>query len=47
MDTQAVILNDRAQALARYPHAKVVGDFIYVSGVSSRRPDNTYQLIYN
>ena len=24
-----------------YPHAKVVGDFIFVSGTSSRRPDNT------
>ena len=24
-----------------YPHIKVVGDFIFVSGTSSRRPDNT------
>lgn len=24
-----------------YPHTKRVGDFIYVSGTSSRRPDNT------
>ena len=24
-----------------YPHVKKVGDFIYVSGTSSRRPDNT------
>jgi len=24
-----------------YPHTKRVGDFIFVSGVSSRRPDNT------
>ncbi|QNM84187.1 RidA family protein [Polaribacter pectinis] len=24
-----------------YPHVKVVGDFIFVSGTSSRRPDNT------
>lgn len=23
-----------------YPHVKVVGDFIFVSGTSSRRPDN-------
>ena len=24
-----------------YPHSKRVGDFIFVSGTSSRRPDNT------
>jgi 2-aminomuconate deaminase len=24
-----------------YPHVKVVGNFIFVSGTSSRRPDNT------
>ena len=39
----SVILSDRAQALAAYPHAKIVGDFIYVSGISSRRFDNTYE----
>lgn len=26
-----------------YPHVKVVGDFIFVSGTSSRRPDNTIE----
>ena len=40
--TRAVILDDRAQALARYPHARVAGDFIFVSGISSRRPDNSH-----
>jgi 2-aminomuconate deaminase len=31
------------QAIPRgnYPHVKVAGDFVYVSGTSSRRPDNT------
>lgn len=24
-----------------YPHVKIVGDFIFVSGTSSRKPDNT------
>jgi 2-aminomuconate deaminase len=38
-----VILDDRAQALARYPHARVVGNLIFVSGVSSRRFDNTHE----
>ncbi|MEO0471808.1 MAG: RidA family protein [Bacteroidota bacterium] len=35
-------LNDRAKPLGNYPHVKRVGDFIYVSGTSSRRPDNTH-----
>lgn len=25
----------------RYPHVKVVGDFVYVSGTSARQPDNS------
>lgn len=41
--TTAIILNDRAQALARYPHARIVGDLMFVSGVSSRRHDNTHE----
>jgi 2-aminomuconate deaminase len=35
-------LHDRAQPLGNYPHVKRVGDFIYVSGTSSRRPNNTH-----
>ncbi|KAF8982455.1 hypothetical protein BGZ46_001239 [Entomortierella lignicola] len=38
-----VILSDRAQALAHYPHARIVNGMIYVSGISSRRLDNTYE----
>jgi 2-aminomuconate deaminase len=30
-----------ARPRGRYPHFKKVGPFIYVSGTSSRRPDNT------
>lgn len=37
------ILGDRAGALANYPHARRAGGFIYVSGVSSRRHDNTHE----
>ena len=33
---------DRAQPLGKYPHIKRVGDFYFVSGTSSRRPDNTH-----
>ena len=36
------IFKDKAKPLGSYPHIKRVGDFIYVSGTSSRRPDNTH-----
>ncbi len=36
------VLKDKAQPLGNYPHIKRVGDFLYVSGTSSRRPDNTH-----
>ncbi|KXS20727.1 Endoribonuclease L-PSP [Gonapodya prolifera JEL478] len=36
------VLSDRAQALASYPHARRVGNVVYVSGTSCRRPDNTW-----
>jgi 2-aminomuconate deaminase len=39
---KAVILGDRAKALANYPHSRVVGNLVYFSGTSSRRPDNTH-----
>ena len=41
--TQAYILNRHAQALGSYPHARRVGDFIYISGTSSRREDNSHE----
>ncbi|MFK7932467.1 MAG: RidA family protein [Saprospiraceae bacterium] len=42
MSTTNKVLTDKAQPLGNYPHVKQVGDFIYVSGTSSRRPDNTH-----
>jgi len=36
------IVKNKAQPLGNYPHVKRVGDFIYVSGTSSRRKDNTH-----
>jgi 2-aminomuconate deaminase len=39
---QSKVLDNKAQPLGNYPHVKRVGDFIYVSGTSSRRPDNTH-----
>ena len=34
-------MNDKVTPRGAYPHTKRVGDFIFVSGTSSRRPDNT------
>jgi 2-aminomuconate deaminase len=31
------------QTRGRFPHAKRVGEFVYVSGTSARRPDNTIE----
>ena len=42
-ESTGYILEDRAPALAAYPHARRVGDMIFVSGVSSRRPDGTHE----
>lgn len=39
---ETYILPDHAGALGKYPHARRVGDFIYLCGTSSRRPDNTH-----
>lgn len=36
------VLKDKAQPLGNYPHVKRVGDFLFVSGTSSRKPDNTH-----
>jgi 2-aminomuconate deaminase len=38
---ESKILKDSATPRGKYPHVKIVGDFIFVSGTSSRRVDNT------
>eukprot|EP00842_Homolaphlyctis_polyrhiza_P002517 jgi/Hompol1/3266/HPOL_003173-RA len=40
---QPVIVRTAAQSLANYPHARKAGGFIFVSGISSRRFDNTWE----
>jgi len=35
------VLEGKARPRGKYPHIKRVGDFLYVSGTSSRRPDNS------
>ena len=39
----AIILSNRAQALANYPHARKVGNLVFVSGISSRKLDGTWE----
>ena len=46
LQREAFILPDRAPALAHYPHARGAGDFVFVSGISCRRPDNSYEGVY-
>src|SRR5699024_2436796 len=36
------VLEGKAKPRGKYPHVKRVGDFIFVSGTSSRRPDNSF-----
>lgn len=41
-DSQARVVAGKATPRGRFPHVKRAGDFLYVSGTSSRRPDNTF-----
>ncbi|ONF63632.1 RidA family protein [Amycolatopsis keratiniphila] len=37
------VISGLAKPRGRFPHVKVAGDLIFVSGTSSRRPDNTFE----
>ena len=37
------VIKGKATPRGKFPHVKQVGDFIYVSGTSSRRPDNSFE----
>jgi len=39
---QSEVIEGKAKPRGKYPHYKRVGDFIYVSGTSSRKKDNTF-----
>ena len=41
MTGDARVLGGQATPRGRYPHLKRAGDFVYVSGTSARRQDNT------
>jgi 2-aminomuconate deaminase len=40
--SESHLLAGKAKPRGRFPHAKRAGDLIYVSGTSSRRPDDTF-----
>ncbi|BBA41999.1 MULTISPECIES: RidA family protein [Burkholderia] len=41
-NTSSAVVQGRAQPRGKFPHAKRAGDFLFVSGTSSRRPDNSF-----
>lgn len=41
--TKGKLIQGKATPRGKFPHVKRVGDFIYVSGTSSRKPDNTFE----
>lgn len=42
LKTIGYVCKDKAKALANYPHARRAGDFIFISGISSRLPNGTH-----
>ena len=42
MSTGSHVIEGKAPPRGRYPHVKRAGDYLFVSGISSRRPDNTF-----
>jgi 2-aminomuconate deaminase len=42
MSAQSHLVAGKATPRGRFPHAKQAGDLVFVSGTSSRRPDDTF-----
>lgn len=43
MTKQSKVVEGKATPRGAFPHVKCVGNFIFVSGTSSRRPDNSFE----
>ncbi|AOE83036.1 RidA family protein [Pseudomonas sp. TCU-HL1] len=41
-DNRSTVVAGKAKPRGRFPHIKRAGDFLFVSGTSSRRPDNSF-----
>ncbi|MFT5641636.1 MAG: 2-aminomuconate deaminase [Cyclobacteriaceae bacterium] len=46
MTNKSRLIEGKATPRGAYPHVKRVGDFIFVSGASSRLPDNTFAGVH-
>lgn len=42
MSTESKVVAGKATPRGKFPHVKRAGDFIYISGTSSRLPDNSF-----
>ena len=42
-NVKATVVEGKATPRGKFPHVKRAGDFLYVSGTSSRRKDNTFE----
>ncbi|SFR69546.1 2-aminomuconate deaminase [Agromyces sp. CF514] len=42
-DARGILVAGKATPRGRFPHARISGDLVFVSGTSSRRPDNTIE----
>ena len=40
-ESEVKVLSNKAEPRGKFPHIKRAGDLLFVSGTSSRRPDNT------
>lgn len=41
MEEKSKVISNKATPRGRFPHIRRAGDFLFVSGTSSRRPDNS------
>ena len=46
MNNKSRLVKGKATPRGAYPHVKRVGDFIFVSGTSSRLPDNSFAGVH-
>ncbi|NUS09650.1 MAG: RidA family protein [Nonomuraea sp.] len=42
MNDDALLVSGKARPRGRFPHLRRAGDFVFVSGTSSRRPDGSF-----
>ena len=46
MQNKSTLVDGKASPRGAYPHIKRAGDFLFVSGTSSRLPDNTFAGVH-